>query len=194
MTITGPVHLANAQLANFNLKSKLGALRPLSGLGGGNGSDTVIQTLSANLRVDPSGTNADNLNLVVPTIGTITGNRERQPHGSAQLQNARESRRRHRHGDLALTSITGGGKSSKGGIPFKITGTTSNPVFLPDLSGAAGNMVKGVGGTAGSAASAATGVLGGLFGKRKHSSRVAAAVVGMRSGVRDSTLLASSCD
>ncbi len=156
---------------DFNLRSKLGALGPLSGLGGSNGSDTVIQTLSANLRVDPSGENADNLNLVVPTIGTITGTANVSAAGQLNCKMLANLAGGICTVTSALTSITGGGKGSKGGIPFKITGTTSNPVFMPDLSGAAGNMVKGIGsgtsGAAGSAASAATGALGGLFGKKK---------------------------
>ncbi len=171
LVITGPVNLANAQLAGFNLRSKLGALGPLSGLGGSNGSDTEIQTLSANLHVDPSGENADNLNLVVPTIGTITGTANVSSAGQLNCKMLANLAGGIGTVTSALTSITGGGNGSKGGIPFKITGTTSNPVFLPDLSGAAGNMVKGIGsdtsGTAGSAASAATGVIGGLFGKKK---------------------------
>jgi AsmA protein len=172
LVITGPVNLANAQIAGFNLRSKLGALGPLSGLGGSNGSDTEIQTLSANLRVDPSGENADNLNLVVPTIGTITGTANVSSAGQLNCKMVANLAGSIGAVTSALTSITGGGSSSKGGgIPFKITGTTSNPVFLPDLSGAAGNMVKGLGngtnGAAGSAASAAQSVIGGLFGKKK---------------------------
>jgi AsmA protein len=172
LVITGPVKLANGDLAGFNLRSKLGALGPLSGLGGSNGSDTVIQTLSANLRVDPSGENADNLNLVVPTIGTITGTANVSSTGQLNCKMSAKLAGGIGTVTSALTSVTGGGKNSNGGgIPFKITGTTSNPVFLPDLSGAAGNMVKGIGsgtsGAAGSAASAATGALGGLFGKKK---------------------------
>ena len=172
LVITGPVNLANAQLAGFNLRSKLGALGPLSGLGGSNGSDTEIQKLSANLRVDPSGENADNLNLVVPTIGTITGTANVSSAGQLNCKMVANLAGSIGAVTSARPSITGGGCSSKGGgIPFKITGTTSNPVFLPDLSGAAGNMVKGLGngtnGAAGSAASAAQGVIGGLFGKKK---------------------------
>jgi AsmA protein len=172
LVITGPVNLANAQIAGFNLRSKLGALGPLSGLGGSNGSDTEIQTLSANLRVDPSGENADNLNLVVPTIGTITGTANVSSAGQLNCKMLANLAGSIGAVTSALTSFTGGGSSSKGGgIPFKITGTTSNPIFLPDLSGAAGNMVKGLGngtnGAAGSAASAAQGVIGGLFGKKK---------------------------
>jgi AsmA protein len=171
LVITGPINLANGDLAGFNLRSKLGALGPLSGLGGSNGSDTVIQTLSANLRVDPSGENADNLNLIVPTIGTITGTANVSSAGQLNCKMVANLAGGIGTVTSALTSITGGGKGSKGGIPFKITGTTSNPVFMPDISGAAGNMVKGIGsgtsGAAGSAASAATGVIGGLFGKKK---------------------------
>ena len=173
LVITGPINLSNGDLAGFNLRSKLGALGPLSGLGGSNGSDTVIQTLSANMRVDPSGENADNLNLVVPTIGTITGTANVSASGQLNCKMVANLAGGMGAVTTALGAIAGGGNGSKG-VPFKITGTTANPVFTPDLSGAAGNMVKGIGsgaggaaGTAGSAASAAAGALGGLFGKKK---------------------------
>jgi hypothetical protein len=41
-------------------------------------------------------------------------------------------------------------------------------VFLPDVAGMAGNMVKGVGAAPADAAKQATGALGGLFGKKKQ--------------------------
>ena len=173
LVIAGPVNLSNGKLSGFNLKSKLGALSSFTGLGGGgSGSDTEIQTLSANLHVDPSGTQASNLNLVAPSIGTITGNANVS--ASQQLDCKMVAKLAGGIGTVtsALSSITGGGKGSQGGIPFKITGTTSNPVFLPDLSGMAGNMgnmVKGISGNSGSSASgAAQGILGGLFGKKKN--------------------------
>ncbi len=78
LVISGPINLSNAKLAGFSLKSKLGALGSIPGLGGGGGggggSDTDIQTLSATVRNDPSGTKIDNLNLVMPSLGTVTGN------------------------------------------------------------------------------------------------------------------------
>jgi hypothetical protein len=70
----------------------------------------------------------------------------------------------------ALTSFEGGSKNSEG-IPFTITGTTSNPVFLPDVKGMAGSMVKGLDGNATGTAGEAEGAakaLGGLFGKKKN--------------------------
>ncbi len=79
LVISGPINLSNAKLAGFSLKSKLGALGSIPGLGGsggggGGGSDTDIQTLSATMRNDPSGTTIDSLNLVMPSLGTVTGN------------------------------------------------------------------------------------------------------------------------
>ncbi|HEY6442679.1 MAG TPA: AsmA family protein, partial [Candidatus Acidoferrales bacterium] len=74
LLITGPVNLSNGDLAGFNLKSKLGALSSFAGLGGNSGgNDTQIQKLSADIHVDPSGTQANNLDVIVPSIGTVTG-------------------------------------------------------------------------------------------------------------------------
>ncbi|HUJ33441.1 MAG TPA: AsmA family protein [Candidatus Acidoferrum sp.] len=167
LVIAGPVNLSDAKLAGFNLLGKLGALGSFAGMKGGNtGSDTEIQTLSASVRVDAEGTHFQNLNLVVPSIGTITGDGNVSPAGqldckmSAKLGSANSAA-----GVMtsALSSFAGGGAKG-GGIPFKITGTTSSPVFMPDLGG----MAKGVTGTPNNAASAASGILGGLLKKKKQ--------------------------
>jgi AsmA protein len=170
LVITGPVNLSNAKMAGFNLKSKLGALSSFTGLGGGSGADTEIQTLSATLRVAPDGTHAENLNLVVPSIGTITGNGNVSSSGQLNCKmNAKLVASNGAAGSLtsAISSFGGGGNSKAAGIPFTVTGTTSNPVFIPDVSGMVGNMVKGQAGTATGAASAASGIIGGLLKKKK---------------------------
>jgi AsmA protein len=171
LVITGPVNLSNGKLSGFNLKSKLGALSSFPGLGGGGGgSDTEIQKMSATLHVDPGGTQANDLELVVPSIGTVTGTANIS--ASGQLNCKMSAKLAGGMGAMtsALTSF-GNSKNSQG-IPFTVTGTTSNPIFLPDVKGMAGNMVKGLGGDAtggaSGAASAAKGALGGLFGKKKN--------------------------
>jgi hypothetical protein len=68
----------------------------------------------------------------------------------------------------AMTSVMSMGDKNSKGVPFTITGTTSNPVFLPDMAGMAGNMAKGAVAAPAGAAKAATGALGGLFGKKKN--------------------------
>jgi AsmA protein len=172
LVITGPVNLSNGVLAGYNLKSKLGALSSFAGLGGnsGGGSDTQIQKLSADVRVDPSGTQANNVDLIVPSIGTVTGNAAI----SADNKLSGKMTAKLSAGSVAgvmgtaLSSFTGGG-SSKGAssIPFTLSGTTSTPIFLPDLTGMAKGMAGTATGTPTSAAGAASGILGGLFGKKK---------------------------
>jgi AsmA protein len=196
LTIAGPVNIANTELAGFSLSQKLGALSAFTGLGkGGSSTGTQIQQLSAQIKNDPGGTQFSSLNLVLPSIGTVTG--QGTVSASGQLNMHMAANLAGGAGALtsvaglasgggggalggALSSFTGGGQSnagkggSGGGIPFSITGTTSNPVVTPDVAGLAGGLAKsglgagaamgkGGAGTAGAAASA----LGGLLGKRK---------------------------
>ncbi|MFZ0519823.1 MAG: AsmA family protein [Candidatus Acidiferrales bacterium] len=181
LVVAGPVNMQNAKLAGFSLKSKLGALSSFTGLGGGPGSssDTEIQTLSATTHYDPSGTKIDDLNLVVPTIGTVTGAGTMSPSGQLDFKMVAKLAggigagiTQMAGGAGKLGSIMGGGGkgNSGGGIPFKVQGTTSDPKIIPDIGGAAGNLVKGgvAGmGNAGKAPGAAAGAVGGLFGKKK---------------------------
>jgi AsmA protein len=185
LAISGPVNLSNAKLAGFSLNSKMGALGPFAKLGGvGGGRDTDIQTLSATMRNDPSGTQIDSLNLVIPSIGTITGN------GTVSAAGQLNFKMRAKMGGAvgALTSVTGVGgggngltsamstisgghvgssSGSEGGIPFLVQGTTSNPQIIPDVGGMAGNAVKSTAMIGTKPAGAAAGALGGLLGKKK---------------------------
>ena len=121
-------------------------------------------TLSADAHVDPSGEQATNLQIVVPSIGTVTGTANVSADGKLDCKmNAKLA------GAMgAMTSVMSMGNKNSAGIPFRITGTTSNPVFLPDVTGMAGNMAKGAVAAPEGAAKAATGALGGLFGKKKN--------------------------
>jgi AsmA protein len=197
LTIAGPVNIANTELAGFSLTQKLGALSAFTGLGkGASSSGTQIQQLSAQIKNDPSGTQFSSLNLVIPSVGTVTGQGTVSASGQLNM---------HMVANLAgaagaLTSVAGmaggaaggggalggalgalsggamggGGKGGGGGIPFSITGTTSSPQVTPDVAGLAGNMAKGgaglgVGAAKGSAGAAGTAAsaLGGLLGGKK---------------------------
>jgi AsmA protein len=181
LTIDGPVKISDAKLAGFSMGSKLSALEAFTGHTSGGGSDTDIQTLSTNLRVDPEGTKAQNLNLVVASLGSLTGDGTVSPTGQlnfkmvaqlAGLGNALGA------AGSGLGMLTGGGTSRGGkqsnGIPFLIQGTTSNPVFIPDTSAIAKSAVQGglsnaLGSAAGgSQANSPVGAIGGLLGKRKN--------------------------
>jgi AsmA protein len=138
LVTTGTVQLSNARLAGYDLASKMKALSALSGLTSSS-ADTVIETLSSNLRVSPEGIRADDLKMVIPALGSLTGN------GTIAANNALNFHM------VAKLAESGGmlgqmtkniplmGSRSSGSIPFMIQGTTSQPVFLPDVAG----MVKG---------------------------------------------------
>lgn len=169
LVTTGPLNISNARLTGFNLASKMSTLSALTGMKTG-GAETLIQTLSSNLRVAPEGLRADNVNLVLPQIGTLTGA------GTVGASNALNFK--------MLAKLTGGGGAvmgklaglnalggqSQNGIPFLIQGTTSNPIFVPDLAGAVG---RNVGGSSRNLAAPkdAGGILEGLFGKKKPKSQ-----------------------
>jgi AsmA protein len=183
-TIAGPVNISNTKLAGFSLKSKLGALGSFAGLGGESGSnDTDIQTLSATVRNDPSGTKFDSLNLVLPSIGSVTGNGTVSAAGQLDFKMVANLAGGFGKGIGAVTSVAGGaagalgslgggggrsgGNSSSGGIPFTIRGTTSSPQVMPDMGGAVGNAAKGLIPGKDNPASTAARSLGGLLGRKK---------------------------
>ncbi len=156
LVITGPVNVSNTKLAGFNLGSKMAALAAFSGVK--TGSDTFIETLSSQLRVGPEGIRADKLNIVVPSIGTVTGDGTIGSNSALNFKMlARLSGGGGALGGLSTLSSLG---QSKGALPFFIQGTTSNPIFVPDVAAAVTQTVtapvEGIGG-----------VLGGLFGKKK---------------------------
>ena len=135
----GTVRMQNSALAGFSLGSEMSAISALGGKGAGE-KDTAIQNFSANVHATPESTRADNIDLVVPSLGTVTGA------GTVSASNALDF------------------KMKADAIPFLIEGTTSDPKFVPDLKGMAGSLVNGaLGGVkkgAKSPLSGATGLLG----------------------------------
>jgi AsmA protein len=168
--ITGPVRLANTQLANFNLGSQLGALSSFAGKAVSN-PDTSIENASLVARVAPEGTKADNINLNVPSIGVITGVGTVSPAGELAFKMLADLK----GGVVGGLSKVAGASSGQGGIPFAIQGTTANPKFVPDVGGMVGGMATGAVGAVGNISSKAplptkdvTKGIGGVFGKKKQ--------------------------
>jgi AsmA protein len=172
LVITGPIRLSNTKLVGFNLGSKLGALAAFTGKAP-SGSDTNIQNASLNARVAQEGTRADDINLTVPAFAVITGAGTISPAGALDFK---------MHANLqggmigGMTHLATLGSASKGdgGIPFSVTGTTSNPSVVPNVAGVASGVAQGtvgnvISGTTGVAkgATGAPGALGGLLGKKK---------------------------
>ena len=157
---TGTIRMSNTALANFSLGSKLSAISALSGKQ--TGKDTTIQNLSSDVRYAPEGTRLDKIDLVVPSIGTVTGAGTISPSNQldfkmiVNLSGGAVS---------GLTQMAGLGGKGASGIPVTIGGTTSNPTFMPDVKGMVGNQLKGL--MPGGGQNNPLGGLGGLFGKKK---------------------------
>jgi AsmA protein len=132
LVITGPVKLENSRLEGFDLGAKLSVLSAFSGKAAPS-KDTAIQNASANTRVAPEGTRLDSMNVTVPSLGVLTGAGSVSPAGNLNFNMAAELTGA---GGVAQRATTGGG------IAFKIEGTTSDPKFVPDVSGMAGNAVR----------------------------------------------------
>ena len=166
MVTTGSVNVNNTRLANFNLGSKIQAPAALAGVKTGDNTD--IQLMSCKLRVAPDGINTQDLNLVMPALGTATGSGTISPsnalHYDLTVKLAQGSPL------LALTNLTSLGRSSGGTIPMTITGTTSNPIILPNIKGMLNPLGGLMGGNQqqnGQQQNNPLGAIGGLFGKKK---------------------------
>jgi AsmA protein len=176
----GTIGLFNGKLAGFDLGQKLSGIGALAGIK--SGSDLIIEKFTTDLHMAPTGLRADNLNAVVPAIGSMIGN------GTVDAKNALDFKLvatvNNSVATAAAGSMAGGlggtaGKMLGGGaatcknggikVPLQIHGTTSSPQFVPDIGGAAASLLKsefscvGSGG-AGGLTSAAGAITGGSKG------------------------------
>jgi AsmA protein len=165
LVITGPVNLSNAKLAGFDLGSKMGSLGSLAGIN--KTGDTEIQTFSSDMRVAPEGIRSDNLNVVVPSIGAMTGA------GTISADHKLDFKMIAHLGRQSAPSGQTNLAKAAGGIPFKVQGTTSNPEIVPDIAGIVGSYANGLKNGAIPSNSKDLGQaidkLGGLLGHKKSS-------------------------
>jgi AsmA protein len=168
-TTAGNVGLYNAQLAGFDLNSKMSAITKLTGSRGS--TDTTIQKLTSYVKVSPAGIEANSIDAVVPALGEATGAGTVSHAGSLNFNMVATLSSAGAVGG-AMGSIpglknTGGSGPMK--IPFAIQGTTSDPKFIPNTSAIAASAIQGVAQSQlkGAVPPDAANALTGLFGKKK---------------------------
>jgi AsmA protein len=175
LVIDGPLKIEGTHLSGYNLGSKLGAIAAFTG--NKSSTDTLIQTFSSALRVAPEGIKADNIVLDVPSLGIVTGN------GVISGDNSLDFKMLVKLSGAAnnlLGSLTGAAASAQSkGLPFLITGKTSNPVFRPAIGGAVAgdlqnSLLQAVQGNKGNKTDSQQNqkqnlqdAIGGLFNKKK---------------------------
>ncbi|MDR3677650.1 MAG: hypothetical protein P4N24_19370 [Acidobacteriota bacterium] len=189
----GTIGLFNGKLSGFDLGKKMSGVASLAGIKTGN--DLVIEKFTSNVNRAPTGLKADNLDLVVPSLGTVVGGGTLDSKNnlnfnlvatvpSSLVMAAAGSAGGAVGGSMG--KVLGGGASCKDGgikVPLQVHGTTANPQIVPDVGGATASLMKSQLTCAGGAESLATGLagsatkgavssdtinqLGGLLGKKK---------------------------
>jgi AsmA protein len=174
----GTIGLFNGKLAGFDLGKKLSGIGALAGIK--SGSDLVIEKFTTNLHMATTGLRADNLDAVVPALGSMVGNGTVDAKNNldfklvATVNNAvAVAEAGSVAGGLggAMGKVLGGGANCKNGgikVPLQIHGTTASPLFVPDIGGAAASLLKSEFSCAGSGgAGGVTNAAGALAGGSK---------------------------
>jgi AsmA protein len=180
LVMNGNVGLFSAKLAGFDLGSKMSGIAGLAGVK--SGKDLDIEKLITNLKMTPTGLEADNFLAVVPTLGNLMGGGTIDSNNNLDFKMAAA---------LATSSVVGkaaspvtagasllgkhGGGCKSTSVPFVIKGTTSDPKFAPDVGGLASSMLKSqLGCVAGAIPGGQLGMsrkpvnaVKGLFGRKK---------------------------
>lgn len=173
LVTTGTMKIDNAKLAGFSMGKGLSTVAALAGLG--TSSDTTIQVLSSNVSIAPDGMRFDNLNLVVPEIGSMTGSGTIGADSSLNFNLVAKLNSSAAAGGapnaIGMVSSMLGSKAGAAGIksiPIRITGTTSKPVFMPNVGAAVANQLAGsASGAQGSNNNPVGGLINGIFGGKK---------------------------
>ncbi|HXW89800.1 MAG TPA: AsmA family protein [Terriglobales bacterium] len=128
---TGKAEVDNARLEGFDLGSKLASIPGLSRLQAG--TNLGIATLSSQFRISPEATQISNLKSELSGIGSVTGGGDIDAANRLQFEMVAHL--------TPLTRVVAPVcklcRMMTNDIPFKVEGTTSHPIFLPDLSGMA---------------------------------------------------------
>jgi len=154
----GTVSAAGVSFAGFDLGSKLSTLERFAGIR--TGPNTEIQQFSTGVQSGPSGTSLDNIKAFVTGIGQISG----AGTISSRRQLAFKMRANLNSAEVALATL---GRGASAGIPFTITGSSSNPVFKADVRGIVSQELGDFAGQGRRLPPAATDLLKGLLGGKK---------------------------
>lgn len=156
---TGSFAVKKTRLVGFDLGSRMKTVARLAGVK--IGPDTEFENISANINRNNSGIAVQDISVVAPGIGELTGAGTVSPANVLDLK-------------MNAKLVTEGGimalvGSRQTAVPFSIQGTSTEPKFIPDVKG----IVKGLAKeklkqtNADDAVKAATGVIN-LFKRKKQ--------------------------
>jgi len=150
----GSFTVKDTRLTGFDLGKNMNLVTKLAGMK--NGPNTAIQTFSATVHIDPSGMRSEDIQLIAPEIGELSGS---GTVSAAHALDFKMTAKVHTGGVLAVMG-------SNTTVPFKIEGTSAQPKFEPDIKGIAVDKIKSL--TEGGPGKAAGDLIKGLFGGKKN--------------------------
>jgi AsmA protein len=150
ISTAGTVSVENAKLAKYDLASKMKVIEELAGIKAE--PETTIQTLSAKVKNSPEGTELDDIQVMVPSIGQMTGGGTIDPSHALNFKMRVAVR-----SPIGAIAVLG----SKNGIPFTISGTSQDPSFRPEVKTLATEKLKEAIPSAGAASDLIQVLLGG---------------------------------
>ncbi|HKE07753.1 MAG TPA: hypothetical protein VKB48_07965, partial [Candidatus Acidoferrum sp.] len=169
------IGLFNGKLAGFDLGQKMSGVASLAGIK--TGGDLVIEKFTTNVHMAPNGLRTDNLDAVVPALGSMVGGGTVDEKNNLNfnlvatvndaLAGAAADQAAGGTGATVGKMLGGGSTACKNGglkVPLQVKGTTSNPQFVPDIGGVAAGLLKSeltcAGGSPGNLAKSAEGLTG----------------------------------
>ena len=148
LVTSGDLVLTNVRLAGFDLGKKMAVVEKLAGMK--TAPDMNIQTASTSVRMGPEGITTQNIQFVVDGFGSMTGQGMISPANTLDFK---------MNAAIQAAQLT----SSLGNLsfPFTVEGSSSNPVFRPDVNAIAKTQIKKV------EKKALDGLLNNLLGGKK---------------------------
>jgi AsmA protein len=144
LVTTGTVELSRSRLTGFDLGGKLSSLATLVGIK--SNSETEIEKLASGVRLSNDGIQVSNLDLIVPSLGELTGGGKVAPDQALDFKMLANLKPASGIG-ASIAHLT---KASALNVPFFVRGTASDPKFVLDSKNAAGSLLGSPGSAPGS--------------------------------------------
>lgn len=138
LVTTGTADISNTRLAGFDLSGKLSSLAALSGVP--SNQLTEIERFAANMKMSPEGIQVTSLQMTMPALGQLSGAGNISPDQSLDFTMRALLKTSGAIGE-GVARLTGGNELN---LPFFVRGTTADPKFVPDSTGAASGILESV--------------------------------------------------
>ena len=136
MKILGNAEIVQTRLTGYDLSGKMAVVAKLAGLK--SKRQTEIEKFSSGIQITSEGTQIENLILIMPELGTLSGNGKIATNQSLDFVMQAMVKT---GGDLGagLNSLTKDGTLR---IPFFVRGTADDPRFIPDTKNAIRSLLE----------------------------------------------------